>query len=120
MGEQPNREELLRMGIRAAKAGNKEGARRTFERILSEDNKNERAMMWMAKLADSRSERKQWLNRALTINPDNEQAQQALNKIDYRRNVKENRTLVLFGVLTGVLIVLAVTIIIIVVALKPA
>lgn len=118
MGEQPNREELLRMGIRAAKAGNKEGARQIFDRVLSDDNRNERAMMWMAKMADTRSERKQWLNRVLSVNPENTQAQQALTKIDYRRSAKENRTLVLFGVLTGVLIVLAITIIVIVAVVK--
>src|SRR5262245_22377454 len=32
-GFQPNREELLQMGIRAAKAGNKDGARMAFEQI---------------------------------------------------------------------------------------
>jgi Tfp pilus assembly protein PilF len=118
MGERPNREELLRMGITTAKNGNKEAARRMFEQVLGEDAKNERAMIWMARLSDSRHERKKWLNRVLEVNPDNAQAQQALARIDYRRSAKENRTLVLFGVLTGVLVVLAIAIVIIVVVLK--
>ncbi len=66
---QPNREELLQMGIRAAKAGNRQGASTLFEQVLSQDKRNERAMMWMAKIADNKAERKKWLERVLLVNP---------------------------------------------------
>jgi thioredoxin-like negative regulator of GroEL len=111
-GLQPNREEMLQMGIRAAKAGNKDGARTLFEQVLSQDKRNERAMMWMAKLAENKAERKKWLDRVLSINPDNEGARDALKKIAYTRSAKENRTLLIFGMVAGVLIVLAVVIVI--------
>jgi Tfp pilus assembly protein PilF len=114
-GAAPNREELLQMGIRAAKAGNKEGARIAFEQILSQDRKNERAMMWMAKLADTTAERKKWLERVLNVNPDNETAREAMQKITYTRTAKENRTLLVFGVIAGVLIVVAVVLVLFVV-----
>lgn len=98
------------MGIRAAKAGNKDAARIAFEQVLTQDKRNERAMMWMAKLADSKSERKKWLDRVLLVNPDNEAAKSALKKIAYKRSAKENRTLLIFGMVAGVLVVLGVVI----------
>lgn len=110
---QPNREELIQMGIRAAKAGNKDAARIAFEQVLSQDKKNERSMMWMAKLADSKAERKKWLDRVLIINPDNEAAKDALRQIAYKRSSNENRTLLIFGMVAGVLIVLAVVIVVV-------
>lgn len=114
-GFSPNREELLQMGIRAAKAGNKDAARLAFEQILAQDRKNERAMMWMAKIADTAPERKQWLERVLSLNPDNESARTALQKITYQNSAKENRTLLIFGVIAGVLIIVAVVIVLVLV-----
>lgn len=112
-GPQPNREELLQMGIRAAKSGNNDGARLFFEQVLNQDKRNERAMMWMAKLsASDRAERKKWLERVLEVNPDNDGARDALKKIAYRRSASENRTLLMFGVVAGVLVVLAVVVVI--------
>ena len=111
-GPQPNREELLQMGIRAAKSGNNDGARLFFEQVLNQDKRNERAMMWMAKLSVSnRAERKKWLERVLETNPDNDGARDALKKIAYRRSANENRTLLMFGVVAGVLIVLAIVVV---------
>lgn len=109
---QPNREELLQMGIRAAKAGNKEGARMAFDQILAQDKRNERAMMWMAKLADTKPERKKWLERVLAVNPDNEGARDNLQKMAYTRSARENRVLLVFGVVAGVLVVLAIVLIV--------
>jgi thioredoxin-like negative regulator of GroEL len=109
---QPNREELLQMGIRAAKAGNRDGARTLFEQVLNQDKRNERAMMWMAKIAETKAERKKWLDRVLTINPDNQGAKDALKKIAYKRSAKENRTLLIFGMVAGVLVVLSIVIVI--------
>ncbi|MBZ0280878.1 MAG: hypothetical protein K8L97_09060 [Anaerolineae bacterium] len=114
-GFSPNREELLQMGIRAAKAGNKDAARLAFEQVLAQDRKNERAMMWMAKIAETPPERKQWLERVISLNPDNEAARDALQKITYQRSAKENRTLLIFGVIAGVLIIVAVVIVLVLV-----
>ena len=118
---QPNREELLQMGIRAAKDGNNDGARMFFEQVLNQDKRNERAMMWMAKIAtDNKAERKKWLEKTLEINPDNLQAREALKKMAYVRSAGENRTLLIFGIVVGVLIVLAIVVFIGLVVLKPA
>lgn len=106
----PNREELLKMAIRTAQQGNKTAARMMFRRVLAEDKRNERAMIWMAKLADSKNERLQWLNRVAQVNPNNETAKEALRKMNYRRSAKENRILLTFGVIAGVLLVLGLVI----------
>ncbi len=107
----PNREELLQMGIRAAKAGNRDAARIAFQQILSQDKRNERAMMWMAKLADKPAERRKWLERALEINPDNTAAQEAIQRMAYKTSARENRVLLMFGMVVGILIVLALVVI---------
>jgi lipopolysaccharide biosynthesis regulator YciM len=108
--QSPNREELLKMAIRTAQAGNKSAARVMLRRVLSEDKRNERAMMWMAKLADTKSDRAQWLNRVIAVNPNNETARESLKKMQYKRSAKENRTLLTFGVIAGVLLVLGLVI----------
>jgi lipopolysaccharide biosynthesis regulator YciM len=107
----PNREELLQLAITSAQQGNKDGARTLFERVLNEDKRNERALMWMAKLSETKSERVKWLNLVLKVNPDNEQAQSALKKMQYKSSAKENRTLLIFGMILGVLIILGVVIV---------
>lgn len=104
----PNREELLRMAVRAAEAGNKEGARVMFRQVLATDKRNERAMVWMAKLAQTQAERKAWLRRILAINEDNDWARKTLNKMMYQESAKANRTLLIFGVIAAVLILLAI------------
>ncbi len=115
----PNREELLKMAIKAAQTGNKRPARLMFEQVLKQDKDNERAMMWLAKLSDSKAERRQWLQRVLNVNPNNDTARETLKRMAYKRSARDNRTLLTFGVVAGVLIVLTV-VIILVVAVKPA
>lgn len=100
----PNREELLKMAIRSAKQNNKDGARVMFRQVLERDSKNETAMLWLAKLANSPTERKQWLERVLKVNPDNDTASKALEKMQQNREESENRKLVTYGsVLIGAL-----------------
>ncbi|MEL6148298.1 MAG: hypothetical protein AAFV33_20585 [Chloroflexota bacterium] len=93
----PNREELMKMAVRSAKQGNKDGARVMFRQVLEQDAKNERAIMWLAKLSNSPTERKTWLERALAVNPDNDTASEALAKMEHNREERENRTLITYG-----------------------
>jgi Tfp pilus assembly protein PilF len=104
----PNREDLLQLAISAARRGDKESARMMFNQILAEDATNERALMWMAKLADTREETALWLNRALAVNPNNQVALDALAKMKNKSSARDNRLLVMFGVVVGVLLVLAI------------
>jgi thioredoxin-like negative regulator of GroEL len=109
----PNREELLQLAIRAAKAGQKEGARVMFRQILEQDRRNERAMMWMAKLASTKAEQVQWLEKALAANPDNAVARQTLNRIQYKKAAGENRMLIIGGVIAFVLVVLVIAVVLV-------
>lgn len=108
----PNREELLQMAINAARAGNKKPARLMFEQVLKQDKNNERAMMWMAKIADTKAERREWLQRVVNVNPNNDQARDALKSMAYKKSARDNRVLLIFGVVAAVLIILAVVIVI--------
>lgn len=110
--QQPNREQLLQMAINTAKAGNKDGARVMLRQVLSEDKRNERAMLWMAQIARNTKERRQWLVRVLDINPDNEQARKHLKRMDYETSAQQNRVLLVFGVVVGVLFVLMIVVVI--------
>jgi Flp pilus assembly protein TadB len=107
----PNREELLQLAIRAAQAGNNEGARVMFRQVLSEDRHNERAMMWLAKLASTRAERRQWLARVLQVNPHQQSARDALRRMDYKRSARDNRVLVLYGVIVVLLVIIGIVVV---------
>jgi thioredoxin-like negative regulator of GroEL len=109
---QPNREQLLQMAISTAKAGNKDGARVMLRQVLSEDKRNDRAMLWMAQIARNNKERRQWLVRVLDVDPDNEQARKQLKRMDYQTSAQQNRVLLIFGVVVGVLFVLMIVVVI--------
>lgn len=107
------------MAIRTAQDGNTTAARVMFREVLSSDARNERALMWMAKLADSKEERVAYLNRVLAVNPLNEQAREALDRIRYSRSARDNRVIVIFGAIAAVLVVVALVVILAIV-LRPA
>jgi len=102
----PNREELLQMAIRAAKNGQKQGARVMLRKVLAEDKRNERAMIWMAKLTANPEKRRKWLDRVLKVNPDNMSAQQEMDRMVYDAAAERNRTLLRIGVGAWVLFVM--------------
>lgn len=71
----------LREGIDAAKRGDKITARRLLQQVLSMDGDNELALMWMASVVDTVNERRFFLERALSINPNNARAREALRRL---------------------------------------
>jgi hypothetical protein len=108
-----NNEDLLQLAIKAAKGGQKDGAKVMFRQVYSRDKRNETAMMWLAKLAKSQKERVLWLNRVLAVNSDNEAAKQALERINYKRAASDNRIMLLFGAVAFVMIVITIAIIVV-------
>lgn len=102
----PNREQLINMAISSAKKGQKKGARMMLQKVLTEDKRNERAMLWMAKLASNKKDKRKWLNRILDVNPDNETALQAIEKMNYEDAADRNRAIYRIIVVTGVLVIL--------------
>lgn len=71
----------LREGIDAARRGDKLAARRLLQQVLIADRNNELALMWMASVVDSLSERRAYLERALQVNPNNARAREALRQL---------------------------------------
>jgi hypothetical protein len=85
---QDNIEALLNRGIEAARSGNRQAARTLLEQVVEQDAENERAWFWMASVVDSDEERTLCLRTVLKINPDNQKARAALDKIEQRQNVR--------------------------------
>jgi len=89
----PNLEQLMQMGIRTARAGNKQNARMIFERVLEQNPEDERAWIWMAWAADNDVDRRRYLETALRINP-NGRARKLLADMESAKYTGESRTLV--------------------------
>lgn len=108
-----NNEELLNLAKKAARSGNKDGARVMFRQVYDRDKRNEDAMLWLAKIARSEQEREQWLRRVLDQNPDNATAQRALEKLNYNRSARNNRTLIMFGGVAVVMLLIVLALILV-------
>lgn len=74
--------EKLRQGIEAARKGDKVTAQKLLRQVVDGDHDNEVAWMWLASTIDNLNERKQALEQALRINPENTRAQEALNQLN--------------------------------------
>ncbi len=108
----PNLEQLLQLGIRAAREGNKQNARVIFQQVLDSDKGNERAWLWMASVAENDIDRRRFLETVLRINPRNEKAKQYLASMENRKATSENRTLVRGLIIMGILVILVIGVII--------
>lgn len=76
-----NLERNLRDGIEAARRGDKLTARRLLQQVLQQDRSNETALMWMASVVDTVPEKRAYLEQVLRLNPGNERARQALERM---------------------------------------
>lgn len=93
-----NREELFNLAVEAVNQGNKQSARVMFRKILGEDKRNTRAMLWLAKIAGTEKERLLWLNKILDVNPNHEGALAIMNKMKRKGQVEINQLLLRVGV----------------------
>ncbi|MEZ4669530.1 MAG: hypothetical protein R3E39_16625 [Anaerolineae bacterium] len=75
-------DERLKAGIEAARRGDKPTAQKLLRQVVDITPNNEVAWMWLASALDNLTERKQALEQALRINPQNSRAQQALAQIN--------------------------------------
>ncbi len=69
---------MVREGINAYRAGRKEEARTLLLRAVEIDQYNEQAWLWLSAVVESPEEQRTCLENVLTINPNNERAQQGL------------------------------------------
>lgn len=74
-------QDVLRAGIDAARRGERTTARRLLEQVITEDDRNEVAWMWLASVVNTLAERRNCLERVLEINPGNQRAQEALERL---------------------------------------
>lgn len=73
--------QLLRQGVEAIRAGNKQRGRELLLQVVEEDDRNELAWLWLSATTDDRDEKIVCLENVLTINPENEKARQGLEKL---------------------------------------
>jgi len=74
--------ELRQRGITAAKAGDKDEARRLLQQAIRLEPDSEAAWLWLASVARDAQERLFCLNKILEINPNNETALKAIESLN--------------------------------------
>ncbi len=112
-GASTNLEELIQRGIRTAREGNPQGARRMFEAVLAVNKREERAWLWLASLADTKDEKRQYLETVLKLNPKNDVAHRALAAMEDTRSSNDRQTLRFGLAVVAVLVVLVVAVILV-------
>ncbi len=75
---------LLKQGIHALKAGQKQQARALLTQVVDIDERNEQAWLWLSAAVDSPEEQEICLENVLTINPNNPHAQRGLEKVQQK------------------------------------
>lgn len=81
--------ELLRAGIEAVRAGQRQKARALLVQVLKADPRSELAWMWMVSAVDTDKERHFCLAKILEINPGNARARQMLQRIEQSGAARE-------------------------------
>ncbi len=105
-----NLEDLMRLGARTAKSGNKEGARVIFQQVLDIDKRNERAWLWLASLADNPIDRRRYLETVLKLDPENKIARRQLNEMDRVIQSTEGASM-RFGIMIVAVLVVALVVV---------
>lgn len=113
-----NNEEMINLANRAIQDGNPDGARVMLRQVLQRDQRNERALLLMARISKTPREQETFLNRVLKLNPDNETAQKMLKKLEYRSQASQNRTLLFFGVVIVVMLIVTIAVILLAIGLR--
>ncbi len=72
----------LQAGIEAARRGDRVNAQKLLRAVIDADPNNEVAWMWLASSLDNLGERRQALEQALRINPNNTRAKAALDQLN--------------------------------------
>lgn len=89
---EPDLQTLLRTGITAAKAGQREQARQTFLRVIEQDEANISAWLWLSTVLDEREERQVCLENVLVLDPENAHARAGLLRLDQSKEDRRPET----------------------------
>ena len=87
MSDEQEIKRLLQEGREAARQGDKATARDRFEQVTELDENNERAWFYLASVVDTDEERRICLTNVLVINPNNERAQELMEKLNRREGL---------------------------------
>ncbi|NNE98445.1 MAG: hypothetical protein HKN25_05430, partial [Pyrinomonadaceae bacterium] len=71
---------FVQRGVDAKEAGQNDFAKQCFLQAIVHDSQSELAWLWLASVSDSSEEKISHLNRVLSINPNNEDAEKSLKK----------------------------------------
>lgn len=104
--QKPDPDEMIEVGIQAAKLGNRETARAIFQQVLDTDRRNERALLWMASVAPTMEERQRYLRAVLKVNAKNRVAREQLARLQ-AISINRDRKLVRYGLIAVGMLVLA-------------
>lgn len=74
-------DQLLKIAIQAAKAGEREKAHQLLMKIVEQDEGNETAWLWLSGTVKTKEDRQICLENVLAINPNNEVAKKGLKKL---------------------------------------
>lgn len=113
----PRIEELMQLGIQAARQGNRQNARMIFQQVLATDKQNERAWLWMAAVAETQADRINYLKTVLKINPNNTRANRELNQLRKKRATSNSQALTYGLIGLGIVLVLVILVVVVLVVL---
>ena len=77
--------QILQKGIRAARRGYKPQAQQLLSQVLQQDPNNEQAWMWLYQVVDSSSQKRECVQRVLSINPESQWAAYARGQLSQER-----------------------------------
>jgi len=83
-------QDKLRLGIEAAREGDKEVARDLLGQVVEEDETNVQAWIWLSRIVDDVDEKRIYLTTILQLDPGNDYAQGALDKLEAKVSKKRN------------------------------
>jgi Tol biopolymer transport system component len=81
-GTNPQVNDLLEKGIKAARAGDNAAARQALEEVVKLDQYNEKGWFWLAAVVDTVEEKRVCLGNVIVINPNNRRAQNLLSRLE--------------------------------------
>ena len=82
-----DKESILQLGIEAARAGDKEEARKFFRLLTRETPQDSQAWLWLAGVAEDRDEKRAALEMVTQLDPSNQMAQKSLASLGGPRPV---------------------------------
>jgi tetratricopeptide (TPR) repeat protein len=82
-------DELLRQGVAAARAGQREQARDLLMRVLEQDDENISAWLWLSGVVDSLEDQEICLENVLALDPNHDSARQGLSWVRQQQEKSE-------------------------------